>query len=157
VSGSAALAPPPAATGVARLLRIGDVAQQVGTTPRTIRYYEEMGLLEPAAGRAAGAHRTYTEQSVERLSHILRLKQLLGVSLDELSDIIEAEDARAALRAEWRAGASATRRRVILTESVGHIDRQLALVRARVAELEGLERELSERRARSKRLLRAEG
>jgi DNA-binding transcriptional MerR regulator len=79
-------------------LKIGDVARRVGTTPRTIRYYEEIGLLSPAADRPAGGHRAYGEADVERLREILRLKDLLGVSLDQLRALVAAEDARAAIR-----------------------------------------------------------
>src|SRR3954468_17346894 len=83
-------------------MRIGDVAREVGTTTRTIRYYEEIGLLEGSGARAAGAHREYTETDVERLREILRFKDLLGVSLEELRALMAAEDARRAIRAEFR-------------------------------------------------------
>ena len=43
-------------------MRIGDVAKQVGTTPRTIRYYEEIGLLPGEGEREAGRHRSYDER-----------------------------------------------------------------------------------------------
>jgi DNA-binding transcriptional MerR regulator len=134
-------------------LRIGDLARAAGTTPRTVRYYEELGLLKPSAERAAGAHRTYTEDDVERLRHIIRLKGLLGVSLEELGELLEAEEASAARRAEYRAGATPARKRAILEEALGYIDRQLALVDRRAAELDGLRRELDERRARVRDLL----
>ena len=58
-------------------LRIGDVAKLAGTTPRTIRYYEEIGLLPASAARERGAHRTYAEEDVERLADLLRLKGLV--------------------------------------------------------------------------------
>jgi DNA-binding transcriptional MerR regulator len=129
-------------------LRIGEVAERVGTTPRTIRYYEQIGLLPATAGRAAGSHRTYAESDVERLRHVLRLKDLLGVTLEDLKLLVEAEDARAALRAEFRSSDDAARRREILREARAHVDRQLALVRARRADIERLERDLGERRGR---------
>jgi hypothetical protein len=78
-------------------LRIGAVAKLAGTTPRTIRYYEEIGLLPAAGGRKPGAHRSYAEAEVERLTELLRLKDLLGVSLEELKELAEAEGARAEL------------------------------------------------------------
>ena len=84
-----------------RGLRIGEVAERTGTTPRTIRYYEEIGLLPAAHERAPGSHRLYDEADVLRLEEVLRLKQLLGVSLDELSELVAAETARAELRSEW--------------------------------------------------------
>ena len=131
------------------LLRIGDVAERAGTTTRTIRYYEEIGLLPGSADRAAGRHRAYTEADVERLRHILRLKELLGVSLDDLKLLVEAEDARAALRAEWHAGgAEGERRRAILEEALGYVERQLALVEARREEIDRLHDDLTARRAR---------
>jgi DNA-binding transcriptional MerR regulator len=132
----------------ATALRIGDVAERVGTTPRTIRYYEEIGLLPGSGDRAAGAHRAYTEADVERLRLILRLRDLLGLSLEDLKTLVEAEDARAALREEFRAGPDAVRRREILEEAAVHVDRQLGLLRARRAEIDALEADLTERRGR---------
>ena len=128
-------------------LRIGDVATMTGTTPRTIRYYEEIGLLEPGA-REAGKHRTYTEADVERLNELLRLKQLLNVSLEELKVLADAEAARAALRTEWHEIDDPERRAAIAREAISHIDRQLELVRRRRDELARLEAHLSARRER---------
>ena len=145
--------PPAAGT-----LRIGDVAKLVGTTPRTIRYYEEIGLLPESQDRAAGRHRLYTESEVDRLRDVMRLKQLLGVSLEELKTLLAAEEARSAVRAQLRRGdVDPERRRKLLQEALGHIERQLELVRGRVSELTGLERELSESRSRVKRKLRELG
>jgi MerR family transcriptional regulator, repressor of the yfmOP operon len=136
-------------------LRIGDVARLTGTTPRTIRYYEEIGLLPTAGDREPGAHRTYEEGDVERLTELLRLKDLLGLSLEELRDLLSAEDARAALRREWRGGVEdPVRRREILEESLGHIARQLELVRRRREEIDKLEGELVAKRRRVRSLIR---
>jgi DNA-binding transcriptional MerR regulator len=135
-------------------MRIGEVAAAVGTTSRTIRYYEEIGLLGRAGERASGQHRTYTEQDVERLRDALRMKDLLGVSLDELRELLEAQDARAALRDEWDHGdPGPTRRAQILRESSRHIDRQLELVGRRREQIEALENELLERRGRVRELV----
>jgi MerR family transcriptional regulator, repressor of the yfmOP operon len=129
-------------------LRIGQVAEMTGTTPRTIRYYEEIGLL-PAAGREPGAHRIYQQADVDRLSELLRLRELLGVSLEELKELAAAEHARAALRREWRAGVDdPVRRRQILEEAIAHVDDQLALVRHRRDEIRKLESELTQTRRR---------
>jgi DNA-binding transcriptional MerR regulator len=135
-------------------LRIGELAQRVGTTPRTIRYYEEIGLLAPADGREPGTHRLYGDADVERLTEIMRLKELLGVSLEELGALVEAEDARAALRAEFHSIEDAARREDILFEALGHIDRQLALLRKRRKAIEDLEAELQGRRRRVRERLR---
>jgi MerR family transcriptional regulator, repressor of the yfmOP operon len=131
------------------LLRIGDVAKLAGTTPRTIRYYEEIGLLPAVGDREPGAHRTYAESDVERLTELLRLKDVLGVSLEELKELVEAEDARAALRREWHSGVEdPVRRREILDEALGHIERQLELARRRRDEIAKLEEELVAKRKR---------
>jgi DNA-binding transcriptional MerR regulator len=136
-------------------LRIGDVARLVGTTPRTIRYYEELGLLPEAQSRASGAHRTYSQEEVERLREIMRLKQLLGLSIEELGTLLAAEEARAEVRAQLRReDVDGARRRELLNEALGHIDRQLELVRRRAGELAKLETELSETRKRVRRKLR---
>jgi MerR family transcriptional regulator, repressor of the yfmOP operon len=135
-------------------LRIGDVAREAGTTTRTIRYYEEIGLLPQAVGRSRGAHRTYTQSDVERLREVVQLKELLGVSLDELKTLVEAEDARAALRAEWEAGADAARKRPLLEEALGYLDAQLNLLRARREAIEELEGELHTRKRRVQKRLR---
>jgi DNA-binding transcriptional MerR regulator len=127
----------------------------VGTTPRTIRYYEEIGLLPDAPARPSGRHRLYTHSEVERLREAMRLKHLLGVSLEELRTLLTAEEARAEVRAQLRrADVEPERRRELLHEALGHLDRQLELVRHRAAELSKLEHELCETRKRVKRRLR---
>ncbi len=139
----------------AQSLRIGDVARLVGTTPRTIRYYEEIGLLAEAPARPAGRHRLYTQAEVERLREVMRLKELLGVSLEALKTLLTAEEARAEVRAQLRReDVQADRRRELLEEALGHIDRQLELVRHRAGELHKLEHELSETRKRARRKIR---
>jgi DNA-binding transcriptional MerR regulator len=145
----------PATATTEPTLRIGDVARLVGTTPRTIRYYEEIGLLPLSPARPSGQHRLYTEDEVERLREVMRLKDLLGVSLEQLKTLLAAEDARAAVRAQLkRDDVHPERRRELLSEALGHIDRQLELVRGRTAELASLEAELSETHKRVRRKLR---
>jgi MerR family transcriptional regulator, repressor of the yfmOP operon len=147
---SAMVSTPPA-------LRIGEVAKRVGTTPRTIRYYEEIGILPSEGGRESGRHRLYGERDVQRLSDALRLKELLGVSLDELKELMEAEEARAAIRDEWQHGEpDAPRRRELLEQSLGHLDRQLALVRRRRDEIAALEGDLAATRRKVVRRLAGE-
>ncbi|HET7047653.1 MAG TPA: MerR family transcriptional regulator [Solirubrobacteraceae bacterium] len=129
-----------------KALRIGEVAELTGTTPRTIRYYEEIGLLPGAADRTQGRHRSYTEADVERVREIIRLRDLLGLSLDQLAELLEAETARAELRKEFAHTDDPARQRRILDQALGHIATQLSLVRERRRELEQLERELVDKR-----------
>lgn len=114
-----------------RQLRIGEVAELVGVTTRTIRYYEELGLLGTATQRTKGAHRLYDESDVTRLRELIRLRDLLGLSLDELVVLAEAEEARAALRDQWH-GDPTDEERLAIVERAGELVRQqLDLVRAR--------------------------
>jgi DNA-binding transcriptional MerR regulator len=126
-------------------LRIGEVAELIGTTPRTIRYWEELGLLGTETERAEGKHRWYTPADVERLSEIVRLRNLLGLSLEQLSSLLEAESARAHLRRELHQTDSPAQRRRILEQLLGHISGQLELVEGRRTELTELARELEDK------------
>jgi DNA-binding transcriptional MerR regulator len=136
-------------------LRIGEVAQLTGTTPRTIRYYEELGLLAPTSAREPGAHRVYDEADIERLQEVLRLRRVLGLSLEELKELSAEESARAARKREWDAGVEdPVRRREILEEAVRYVELQLELVRRRREELDELERELVAKRRRVRGRLR---
>jgi DNA-binding transcriptional MerR regulator len=136
-------------------LRIGEVAERTGTTPRTIRYYEELGLLAPATDREPGAHRVYEESDVERLQEVLRLRRVLGLSLDELKELSAEEAARVARKREWDAGVEdPVRRREILEESLRYADLQVDLLRRRREELDELEQELLAKRRRVRSRLR---
>ena len=127
-------------------MRIGEVASRTGLTTRTIRYYEEIGLLPGGAAREKGRHRSYDEADIERLEHITRLRDLLGLTLAELAELVEAEEARAALRRRWEETESRDERLRIVEQAFGNVDRQLELVRHRAEELARLESELADRR-----------
>jgi DNA-binding transcriptional MerR regulator len=131
-----------------RRLRIGELAELTGTTPRTIRYYEEIGLLPTAEEREQGKRRLYAESDVERLQELIRLRDLLNLSLDELSQLVAAEAARAELRREFHEAEDPAERRQLLDQALDHICTQLKLVRGRKQELERLERELVARQRR---------
>jgi DNA-binding transcriptional MerR regulator len=137
-------------------LRIGELAELTGTTPRTIRYYEEIGLLPEPEDREQGKRRTYTDTDVERLRELVRLRDLLNLSLDELSQLVAAEAARADIRRELHetSAEDVERRRKLLDEAADLICTQLKLVRGRKQELEKLERELVARQRRVRARLR---
>ena len=128
-----------------RSYRIGDVAERVGVTTRTIRYYEELGLLGTATARTKGAHRLYSEADIARLEELIRLRDLLGLSLEELVALAEAEEARAALRNQWAESATDTERASIVEAAIPLVERQLELVRARQDRLSEFAGELSEK------------
>jgi len=125
--------------------RIGDVAGRVGVTTRPIRYYEELGLLGPASARTQGAHRPYSEADIARLEELIRLRDLLGLTLEELVALAEAEEARAALRNQWAESATDRERARIVEAAIPLVERQLELVRARRQKLAEFADELSEK------------
>jgi DNA-binding transcriptional MerR regulator len=131
-------------------LRIGEVAKRSGVTARTIRYYEELGLL-PQGEREQGQHRLYSEVDVERLREMTRLRDLLGLTLDELRSMITAEDERAEVRRRFHETDSREERLELLDRALPHFDTQLELVRRRLSELQELEADLVERRKRALR------
>ena len=67
-------------------MRIGELAQKAGVTPRTVRYYESLGLLEPSEREGSG-FRYYTEAELARLQKINALKEL-GLSLEEITTVL---------------------------------------------------------------------
>jgi MerR family transcriptional regulator, repressor of the yfmOP operon len=127
------------------MIRIGDVAERTGVTPRTIRYYEEIGLLG-GSERRKGSHRLYEESDIERVLELTRLRDLLNLSLDELKQLIEADEVRATLRRAWDETDSASERLRIVEAALPYVETQLELVRRRRKELELLEDELLARR-----------
>ena len=136
-------------------LRIGDVARLVGTTPRTIRYYEEIGLLPEATARPIGPAPQLQRGRGRASARGDAPEESAGVSLEELKTLLSAEEARAVVRAQLRRDdVHPERRRALLAEALGHIDRQLELVEHRAGELAKLEQELSETRKRVRGKLR---
>jgi len=129
------------------VIRIGELAERTGVTPRTIRYYEEIGLL-PDGGRAKGTHRLYIDADVERVAELTRLRDLLNLSLDDLKQLVEAEEARAELRKRFESTVSDAERLDIVEQALPHVETQLELVRRRKRELERLESELVDKRRR---------
>jgi len=138
-------------------MRIGEIADRVGVTPRTIRYYEELGLLGGGL-REKGSHRLYTDGDVERLQELVRLRDLLGLSLDELVELGEAEEERAALRNQWHEDPSDEERLAILERALELWQRRLELVRTRQRRLDEFASELEEKvaslRSRRREVLR---
>jgi len=128
-----------------RNYRIGEVAELVGVTTRTIRYYEELGLLGRAPARTKGAHRLYREADVARLRELIRLRDLLGLSLEELLALAEVEEAREVLRGQWHDDPSDAERMRIVKAAIPLVERQLELVRARQKRLAEFSDELSDK------------
>jgi MerR family transcriptional regulator, repressor of the yfmOP operon len=127
------------------LLRIQQVAAEVGLTTRSIRYYEELGLLKPAA-RSEGSYRLYDEDDLERLRFIKGLRDDAGFSLAEIGQLLEDEAARARNRERFRSTSDPEERKAILRDAFGRVDRQIDSIRQKIDRLEAMVVEAEARR-----------
>jgi DNA-binding transcriptional MerR regulator len=135
----------PAARSPARLLRIQEVAAETGLTPRAIRYYEELGLLAPAA-RSEGAYRLYDAEDLERLRFIRGLRDDAGFALADIRQLLEDEEARARNRERFRTTTDEAERRRIVRDAIAIVDRQVATLQAKIDRLAAMVAEAEERR-----------
>jgi len=120
-------------------MHIGELAEKTGLSHRTIRHYDEVGLLE-ASGRSEGGFRLYTQADLDRLLVIRRMKPL-GFSLDEMAELLRVVDGleeapsgprRAQLRDELAAFvADAEERRSKLVTQLSMADEFLGMLRSR--------------------------
>jgi DNA-binding transcriptional MerR regulator len=129
--------PRPASEPSPRLLRIQEVATATGLTSRSIRYYEEMGLLRPAA-RSRGAYRLYDASDVERLRFIRDLRDEAGFSLAEIGVLLEDEDVRIRDRERFAASADTAEKRAIARDLVARADRQIATLASKADRLRAM-------------------
>jgi DNA-binding transcriptional MerR regulator len=128
-------------------LRIEAVAQRTGLTKRTIRYYEEIGLLSPS-GRSDGGFRLFSEVDVARLERINALRESAGLSLADVAELLDAESVRERIRERYQAAEDPTEKRAMLAQSHAVLTRQLALIERKRRALDGLAAEYEERLAR---------
>ena len=120
-------------------MHIGELAEKTGLSHRTIRHYDEVGLLE-ASGRSEGGFRLYTQADLDRLLVIRRMKPL-GFSLDEMAELLRVVDGleeapsgprRTQLRDELAAFvADAEERRSKLVTQLSMADEFLGMLRSR--------------------------
>jgi len=121
-------------------MTIGELARQAGVNPRTLRYYERIGLLAPSA-RTDARYRLYTDQDAARLSFIRRA-QAFGLSLTEIADVIALRDGGTApcqrVSAVARAKATAIDVRIVelevLRDELMHLADRAEAVEARCIE-----------------------
>ena len=122
-------------------MSIGKIAGRADVSTRTLRYYQELGLLDPA-GSSPGGNRRYSEADLIRLQRILELRNVMGFELERIGDILQAEDRLTDLRREVRTGVSDRRRIEILREADKINASLLGQVAAKFAVLEEFAAEL---------------
>jgi DNA-binding transcriptional MerR regulator len=127
-------------------LQIGEVAERTSVTQRTLRFYEEKGLLKPPT-RMEGGFRLYSEADIQRIERIKRLQQLLGFSLAEIKEMVDAEEVKMQLRAEYRPEAGLAQKKAQLVRAIDVTERQHALIRQKVDALKDMQSKLEERLA----------
>ncbi len=130
------------------LLKINEVAAVTGLTTRAIRYYEEIGLLEPAA-RSDGAYRLYDASDLERLQFIRSLRDDAGFSLAQIGQLLEDETARERNRERLQSTADPNERRALLVESRDRAAHQIEILETKAARLAAM---IDEARARARHL-----
>ena len=136
-----------------RLLTIGQAATAAAVTPRTLRYYEELGLLRPSAHSVGGARR-YADADLARIARIRELQQLMGFNLDEIAPILSAEDSLERIRGEYRSGKQTSRRRrELLAEAIEINDRLREQVRQKVSRIGGFLEELDAKAVRYRQIV----
>lgn len=131
--------------------RIGEVAEQTGVSTRTLRYYQELGLLDPA-GLSSGGSRRYSPRDVARLRRILELRDVMGFDLDRINTILHAEDRLAELCDEVRAGVSLDRHKDVVIEAITLSNAMRAQVREKLEVLQSFLAELETKAARYRQI-----
>jgi MerR family transcriptional regulator, repressor of the yfmOP operon len=118
-----------------RLYTIEQVATRTELTKRTLRYYEEVGLLPPT-GRTEGNYRLYSEEDIQRLERIKKLRDLLGFSLADIREILHAEDERGQIKVAYQQETEAAAKVAQLDRADELIHSQLRLIEQKLAGLE---------------------
>src|SRR5436305_12598361 len=122
-------------------LQIGEVADRAGVTQRTLRFYAERGLLKPPT-RMEGGFRLYSEDDVARVTQIRRLQDLLGLTLAEIKDMVEAEEVKEELRATYRPDRSVEERIERVTKRVIVTNRQVQIVNTKLEAMHEMQKNL---------------
>lgn len=125
-------------------LQIGEVADRTGVTQRTLRFYEEKGLLRPPT-RMDGGFRLYSEEDVQRVEQIRRLQNLLGIALAEIKEMVEAEEILQELKAQYRPEADVAEKKRQLQKAIEVVERQYAIVRQKAEQMQEMKAQLEER------------
>lgn len=132
-------------------LQIGELAERCETTTRTLRYYEDLGLLGPLR-RGNGKFRMYASEAVDRIKQIKELQDLLGWSLDEIRLHFQLDDEVKRLREAFERAQTNTARLQILAQAREFTDRQRAIIAERQARLMAMDLHLQQKVLRYREL-----
>jgi DNA-binding transcriptional MerR regulator len=132
--------------------KIDDVAKQSGLTKRTIRYYEQIGLL-PSPPRSKGGIRLYSQEHIDFLEKITNAKEVMGFSLQELQQFIKLSDILELRKADYRQVKGTSEQKEKLRKVVNTVEEQLELLVQKKENLLKVEKNLVSLRDRAKAAL----
>ncbi|SFF20298.1 DNA-binding transcriptional regulator, MerR family [Paenibacillus catalpae] len=121
--------------------KIEDVAKMVGLTKRTLRYYEEIGLLTPPE-RSEGGFRLYTDSHVERLKKLINARDVLGFSLQELQQYVSMSEEFINQRDEIKQTEDLEQRLRKIDELEQTVDKQLELIDQKLEKMKSMRSEI---------------
>lgn len=127
--------------------QIGEVAERTGVTQRTLRFYEEKGLLDPPE-RMEGGFRLYSEEDIDRVIYVRRLQDLLGFTLSEIKEMVDAEEELHQIAATRRPDRELPERVERVSTMIAALSRQLEVVEHKVTQLSTMKEELSAKMTR---------
>ncbi|MCQ6562717.1 MerR family transcriptional regulator [Paenibacillus mendelii] len=121
--------------------KIEEAAAKTGLTKRTIRYYEELGLIE-TLDRTEGGMRIYTEEDIERLNKIVLAKEVLGFSLVELQQFVQMNETIDHYRHSVRSSEDQAERLQNLTEIGEVFSKEIEMIESKMKRMETFKEEL---------------
>ncbi len=141
-------------------IRISDAAASAGVSARTLRYYEELGLLAPSL-YTSGGERRYTRDDLTQLERILELREVLGMNLEEIKEFLSFETRLDQLRTAYRASQGATTKaaraeqRATFREALELNESLAAQLNAKLARMDAFRAKLSGDARKCRELLKA--
>jgi len=129
------------------LFKIDDVAKACGLTKRTIRYYEEIGVM-PSPQRTDGGTRLYSQDDIDYLKKVVRAKEVLGFSLQELHAYVATTDVLNEQRFDYQQTTEVKERIEKLSLMEATLDGQLQLLEQKLQSIHAVQQELEELRRR---------
>lgn len=128
--------------------KIDEVAKQTGLTKRTIRYYEEIGIL-PVPQRTDGGTRVFTQNDIDLLKKVINAKEVLGFTLHELQKYLAMSDILENKKVVYRSASNEKEQKEKLSQIVQVINDQLDLIEVKFLKIQTVKQELEELRTRA--------
>jgi len=133
--------------GGINMYKIDEVTKQVGLTKRTLRYYEEIGLIHPPE-RSEGNIRLYTDEDIVRIKKIVEAKEVLGITLQEMQHFLSLKE-----RMEQRRNSDNPRDREVIQEIKDMLENQVQTLDTKMKQMERVKAELENSLGRARKFL----